>query len=120
VKISSQLSDESVLREIGGRLARLRLDRNLTQAQLALQAGVSKSTLERLESGAVAARLSAFIRIARQLGVVDRFDILLPEPIPSPVEQLKWHGKQRQRASTVQPVKASRSHAKPWQWGDKP
>jgi transcriptional regulator with XRE-family HTH domain len=44
-------SDVALLQELGQRIARLRLERNLTQPQLAEQAGISKRTLERLESG---------------------------------------------------------------------
>jgi DNA-binding XRE family transcriptional regulator len=51
MKISAQLTDEAVLHELGGRLAGLRIEHNLTQAALAEQAGVSKRTIERLESG---------------------------------------------------------------------
>ena len=58
-------------REMGGRLARVRLERNLTQIQLAEQAGVSKSTVERLESGAVATQLSGFIRVCRVLDLMN-------------------------------------------------
>jgi transcriptional regulator with XRE-family HTH domain len=104
-----------VLAELGGRLARIRLERNLTQAQLAEQAGVSKRTVERLEAGAVATQLSGFIRVCRVLGVLERLDTLVPEPMPSPVEQLKLRGRQRRRASTVNTVKSS---SKKWQWGD--
>ena len=53
MKITKQATDEVILGELGGRLAKIRLDRNLTQAQLATQAGVSKRTVERLEAGAV-------------------------------------------------------------------
>ncbi len=115
MKITKQATDDVVLGELGGRLAKIRLDRNLTQAQLAEQAGVSKRTVERLESGAVATQLSGFIRVCRVLDIVERFDLLIPEPVPSPVAQLKLHGKKRQRASTV---KAAKSSAKKWQWGD--
>ena len=51
--IRSSLSDGAVLEELGRRLEAIRLGRNQTQAQLARQAGVSKRTIERLESGAV-------------------------------------------------------------------
>jgi len=54
MKIAAQLTAESILEELGGRLASVRLGRNLTQAALAEEAGVSKRTVERLESGAVA------------------------------------------------------------------
>jgi uncharacterized protein YyaL (SSP411 family) len=45
--IKSDFSDDLILREVGERLARTRLERNLTQAQLAERAGISKRTLER-------------------------------------------------------------------------
>jgi transcriptional regulator with XRE-family HTH domain len=105
-----------VLGELGERLARIRLDRNLTQAQLATQAGVSKRTVERLEAGTVGTQLSGFIRVCRALAVIERFDLLVPEPVPSPIEQLKMAGRKRQRASTTKPAKLS---DKKWQWGDK-
>ena len=99
MKITKQATDEAILSELGGRLAQVRLERNLTQAQLAAQAGVSKRTVERLESGSVATQLSGFIRVCRVLDVIERFDLLVPEPVPSPVEQLKLRGRKRQRAS---------------------
>ena len=113
--IDKQTTDEGVLRELGGRLTRIRLERNLTQAQLAQQAGVSKRTVERLESGGVATQLSGFIRVCRVLDLMDRFEMLVSEPVPSPVEQLKLGGRTRQRASATRPAKPS---AKKWQWGD--
>jgi transcriptional regulator with XRE-family HTH domain len=115
MKIEKQATDEVVLRELGGRLARVRLEKNLTQAGLAEQAGVSKSTVERLESGSVATQLSGFLRVCRVLGLMERFDRIIPESVPSPVEQLKRSGKRRQRASPNRAVKAS---VKNWHWGD--
>ena len=117
MRITKQATDEVILGELGGRLAKIRLDRNLTQAQLATQAGVSKRTVERLEAGAVATQLSGFIRVCRVLNVIERFDLLVPEPVPSPVAQLKMVGRKRQRASAAKPVKSS---TEKWQWGDKP
>lgn len=117
MKITKQATDKAVLTELGGRLTRIRLERNLTQAQLAEQAGVSKRTVQRLEAGAVATQLSGFIRVCRVLDVLEHFDALIPEPVPSPLAQLKLRGQQRRRASTVKTVK---SPAKKWQWGDEP
>ena len=99
VKITKQATDAVVLAELGGRLTQVRLERNLTQAQLAEQAGVSKRTVQRLEAGEVGTQLSGFIRVCRVLDVIERFDQLIPEPVPSPVEQLKLAGRKRQRAS---------------------
>ncbi len=117
MKIMKQATDEAILSELGGRLAKARLERNLTQSQLAAQAGVSKNTVQRLESGSVATQLSGFIRVCRVLDVIERFDLLVPEPIPSPVEQLKLQGRKRRRASTRRKAKPS---SKQWQWGDEP
>ena len=65
MKITKQATDEVILGELGGRLAKIRLDRNLTQAQLAVEAGVAKRTVERLEAGTVGTQLSGFIRVCR-------------------------------------------------------
>jgi transcriptional regulator with XRE-family HTH domain len=115
--ITKQATDEAVLSELGGRLARVRLERNLTQAQLAEQSGVSKRTVERLESGSVATQLSGFIRVCRVLDLVERFELLVPEPVASPVEQLKLRGRMRRRASASRKTKAPSTQ---WQWGDEP
>ncbi len=112
--MTKQATDDSILSELGGRLARIRLERNLTQAQLAEQAGVSKRTVERMESGSVATQLSGFIRLCRVLDIVDRLEMLVPEPVPSPVEQLKLRGRMRQRASGTR----EKVPSKTWHWGD--
>ena len=116
MKFAQQLTDEVVLRELGARLTSARLERNMTQAKLAWQAGVSKRTVERLESGAVATQLSGFVRVCRALGLLDRFDVLLPELGPAPMTQLKLQGRRRQRASGRH---SSVPAAKKWTWGEK-
>jgi len=117
MKIGRQSTDGFILSELGGRLARARLEKNLTQAQLAGQAGVSKRTVERLESGAVATQLSGFLRVCRVLDLVERLDALVPEPAPSPVMQLRLRGRTRRRASGT--VSSAKSAPK-WTWGDTP
>lgn len=115
MKITAQLTDESILKELGGRLTSARLVCNLTQAALAEQAGVSKRTVERLESGEVATQLSGFLRVCRALGLLERFDNLIPEAMTSPMEQLKQQGRKRQRASGR---KAAAGEPKKWTWGE--
>jgi transcriptional regulator with XRE-family HTH domain len=115
MKITKQATDAAILTELGGRLTRVRLERNLTQAQLAEEAGVSKRTVQRLESGGVSPQLSGFIRVCRVLDLIEYFDLLVPEPLPSPVEQLKLGGKRRKRASKT---KTAQPSPKKWQWGN--
>ena len=115
MKITKQSTDALVLAELGGRLAQTRLNRNLTQAQLATEAGVSLRTIQRLELGAVATQLAGFVRVCRALDLIERFDLLVPEPVPSPVAQLKLGRRRRQRASRLRPPGAANAK---WQWGN--
>ncbi|GDX78152.1 hypothetical protein LBMAG41_32320 [Cyanobium sp.] len=112
--IQRLMSDEALLHELGHRIARLRLDRNLSQAQLAEQAGISKRTLERLEAGAAATQLSLFLRVLRQLDLLERLELLLPEPQPSPLALLEQQQQAtRKRASRRRIAKPASS----WSWG---
>lgn len=117
MKIEPQLTDEAVLQELGGRLTQSRIERNLTQAALAEQAGVSKRTVERLESGEVATQLSGFLRVCRVLGLLERFEMLLPEPTPGPMAQLQQQGRKRQRATGK---RTNAGEPKKWTWGETP
>src|SRR5512144_2962471 len=107
MKLTKQATDAAVLGELGSRLAQVRLERNLTQAQLAEQAGVSKRTVERLESGSVATQLSGFIRVCRVLDLVERFDLLVPEPVGSQIEKLKLRGRKWQCVLARRKAKSS-------------
>lgn len=113
MKISDQLTDETVLAELGARIARSRVARQLTQAAAAAQAGISKRTLERIESGA-SVQLAGFVRLLRVLDLLPRLEQLLPEAAPGPMELLRHKGKARQRASSVEPAATD----KPWAWDD--
>jgi transcriptional regulator with XRE-family HTH domain len=115
MKISKILTDEAILAEIGQRLSRRRLDMQLTQAELAEQAGVAKRTVERIESGA-SAQMASVIRIFRVLDLMSSLDLMLPEAQPMPMELLRHKGKQRQRASGS---RQAESPEKPWTWDDK-
>lgn len=111
--IQRLMSDEALLQELGQRIARLRLERNLSQAQLAEQAGISKRTLERLEAGAAATQLSLFLRVLRQLDLLERLELLLPEPQASPLALLEQQQSTRKRASRRRVAKPASS----WAWG---
>jgi transcriptional regulator with XRE-family HTH domain len=115
VKMSTTVTNEAILKELGERAAGARLARNLTQAMLAEEAGVAKRTVERLESGEAATQLSGFVRVCRALGLLDRLDALVPEGTASPIAQLKLKGRKRRRASGR---KASPPEPKKWTWDD--
>jgi len=115
MRIDSNLTDELVLKEIGARIARVRLDKNLTQVELTTQAGIGLKTLQRLEAGQAGTQLSSFIRILRALGILEQLETFLPSPKESPIAMLKLKSKQRQRAS--KPTGDPANNAQ-WTWGE--
>lgn len=113
----SGTSDAAILKELGDRLARRRLRENLTQAKLAHEAGISKRTLIRLESGE-SGQLANLIRVLRALDLLGNLESVVPLPSPSPLELLRAKPKERRRASP-----ASKRRTPPrsnWTWGDEP
>jgi len=63
--------ENAPLATLGHRLEQRRLARDLTQATLAREAGVSKSTIERLENGA-SVQLANLVRVLRALELLDQ------------------------------------------------
>jgi len=114
MSIANESSDGAVLAEMGQRLARHRLNRNLTQEALAKEAGLSPRTLNRIEHGQSVA-VSNWIRLLRSLGMLAGLEALVPEPSVSPIQQMKMRGKARKRASTRP---GETDPAGPWSWGD--
>jgi transcriptional regulator with XRE-family HTH domain len=113
-QFSNLLTDEVVIQEMGRRLAAARLERRMTQAELAYAAGVSKSTVERLEQGEPT-QLANLIRCLRALGLLEALERLLPETAANPVELLKRRGRTRRR---VRAHKTASPAASDWSWGD--
>lgn len=116
MKIKNKNSDALVLKSIGERLAQIRLAKNLTQEQVAEQAGLGLRTVQRLELGATATQLSGFIRVCRVLEVLENLDAFLPEPPDSPIERLKLQKRTRLRASGKKSPTTTKSNS--WQWGE--
>ncbi len=115
MKISNLLSDDAILAEIGERIAHHRLNLQLTQADLAEQAGVAKRTVERIEAGA-SAQMSSMIRVFRVLDLLPGLNQMIPEAGPGPMDLLKRKGKARRRASGRRRAEQA---DEPWAWGDK-
>ncbi len=115
MQLEAGLSDEAVLHELGARLGQLRLDRNLSQQQLADEAGISRHTLMRLEAGH-SVTLSALVRVLRALDLLQGLETLVPQPLPSPLQQLEHQSGRRQRASGSR-RKRTDPQRDDWRWG---
>ena len=106
-------SSEQIEAAICKRLETIRLSRNLTQAQLAKEAGVSVRTIGRLEKGA-GISFDTLIRVMTVLGVQQNLEALLPDPGVRPIERINLKGKERRRA---RPDKNT-SGSVVWSWGN--
>ena len=116
MKITSLLTDDAVLSELGARIASRRVELQLTQAAVAEQAGIAKRTLERMEAGQTS-QLATLVRVLRVLDAASGLDSLIPESGPRPMDLLQRKGKVRQRASGRRTAKPT---GKPWRWDEKP
>jgi transcriptional regulator with XRE-family HTH domain len=76
------VSADAVLEQVGPRLRAARVGRGLTLEELSELAGMSSSTLSRLESGKRQATLELLLPLTRQLGL--RLDDLVPAETPDP------------------------------------
>lgn len=114
MKLQDLQKDEAVLVELGRRLAQVRIGRNISQAELARQAGVGKRTLERLEAGDTTQTRTLF-RILRELDLLAQVDALLPEPKPRPRDVIKDARHLPRRAGRK---KKKHEGCGDWKWGD--
>jgi transcriptional regulator with XRE-family HTH domain len=97
---------DELLMKLGDDVKRLRLSKNVAQLDLAKQAGISRSALVNLESGA-GATLSTLVRVLRVLGREDWLGGLAPRVSVSPIDAMRL-GHQRQRASGDRQAPAGR------------
>jgi len=106
-------SNEAILEKLGNRLARRRIAMELTQADLAERAGISKRTVERIEAGK-STQTATLVSILRILDLLESLYAMLPAEGPRPMDLLKLKGKERQRASK----KRTDQHEESWSWDD--
>ncbi len=95
-QIKNSMSDVSIVNELGQRLRQARLERNITQQQMAEEIGISRSRYLRLEEGN--GKLETLVAALRVLGKLPALDAFLPDEPYSPMEALKNAGQVRQRA----------------------
>ena len=95
------------------RLESIRLSRNITQAQLAEEAGVSPRTIGRLEKGQ-GVSMDTFIRIMMALNIQQNLEALLPDPSVRPIERIVMGAAERKRARPTKSI----DELPTWSWGN--
>lgn len=93
-----QMSDATIVKQIGAYIKYTRLQKNKTQAQLAENAGLNRWTISQIEHGE-SITLTSLIQILRSLDVLyvlDSFEVV-DELSPLEYAKLKKHQKERAR-----------------------
>lgn len=102
----AKMTPAAIAEELGDRLRQARLNADLTQAEVASRAGLSRRTVLNAEKGQV--QLENLVAILAALDAVNQLDAFLPVQELSPLQLAKLKGQQRQRASKS-PAKADRA-----------
>jgi transcriptional regulator with XRE-family HTH domain len=90
------LSDMAILQELGQNMRNMRLNQNLSQQELADNAGVDRITIGKLESGRPVTMIT-MVQVLRALQRLDVLNPLLTEPqiTPSMFNEAQEHYRKR-------------------------
>ena len=110
---NSGLTSRLLRLELGARLARHRLARNVTQQALAESAGIGLRTLRRVEAGEPSS-VDSVLRVALALGLADGLLSGIPEQEVRPIERVDSRGRERRRARAPK----TRMPEEPWSWSE--
>lgn len=111
------MSDAAICEAIGRRLQQLRLNRNMSFAELSTETGVSRQTLHSLLNEGKGG-LATTIAVMRALEDLESLGALLQELPLSPIQLLKLKGAERKRATGTrnQAQDVTKSPAKDLDW----
>ena len=108
------LPDAALLKEVGRRIASLRISARMKQGELAAKAGISRYAMSRLENGAGGIRLDSFLSVLRCLNALNRLSVLLPEPTLTPIQVAELEKRVKTQPKRVRSARIVKASA----WGD--
>jgi DNA-binding Xre family transcriptional regulator len=108
------ISDDALLKEVGHRIAHLRISAKMKQGDLAAKAGMSSFALSRLENGAGGIRLDSSLSALSCLKVLNKLSILLPEPTLTPLQVAEFEKRAKKMPKRIRTVRAMGGRT----WGD--
>ena len=91
------MTDRAIAREVGQRIDQIRLEKNISQKDIAENVGITIKTYRNLIDGG--GKFETVISVLRMLGHLELVDSFIPEATFSPLELMKMRGKKRKRAS---------------------
>jgi transcriptional regulator with XRE-family HTH domain len=117
-------TDDAILHELGQRLERLRLARNISQEELGRMAGISRATVVRVEAGD-SVQMATMVKLWRALDLLGEIDSAVPERLDSPIAEVERERRQQSRKRATarrhrQRPASEDDSRKPFRWGDEP
>ncbi len=113
------MSNQHILELVGSRFHAARLNKNITQKELAERSGVAQRTISNLEKGTKSVGLLNIVAILRALDLLDQVDRFMPAVPPRATalaKGSKHRHRLRERASGKRAQK--QQPEQPWRWGD--
>lgn len=109
------LADTMIQQRIGDNLKSVRLKQNITQQSLAESAGVSLSTVKKIENGEISS-FGSLLRILRVLGKLDSLQSLIEEEQLSPNEyyELVHAAQKKMRKRAVGRINDKKKEVSEW------
>lgn len=92
-----KMSDAAIVEQLGAFVKHTRVEQNITQSQLAEEAGLSRWTITQIEKGE-SVTLSTFIQVLRALDILYVLNHFVINNEISPIEYAKLQEKKRRRA----------------------
>ena len=96
------MSDPAILKELGQQLKSFRLQKNITQEDVAHKVGLNRVTIGEIEKGRPSSLLT-FIQLLRAFDKLDLLNSFIAVQVISPIQMAKLQAKTRRRASPVHP-----------------
>lgn len=90
-------SDKEIIKLIGEKLKKLRLNNELSQDDLAIKAGISRLTISNMETGH-SFTIENLVKVLRQLNKLDELDNFLSDVFAlNPIDLIKLEEKQNKK-----------------------
>ena len=112
-----KLSNRQFLEKVGQALKVKRIQRNLSQYDLAVASGVSHASIARFECGKGNPSLQNLLLLMRPLGMLNFFTSMFQEPEASPA-LLAQSTTQKTKMRVRKPMMLKNKTHKTWTWGE--
>lgn len=118
MNIDNQISTDLLRREIGVRIANMRVLAHLKQSELAERSGISRFCLSRIENGIGGVNFDSVLAVWRQLGILSSLALMLPEPTIPLHDLVKEESRKRKSLPKRVRDRKEKKTSRTWTWGE--